>query len=212
VIGVVTGLLAEARLARPLGRAVAGGGDPDGAARAAARLADDGATALLSFGLAGGLDAAIRPGTILVPVSVRTAGRSYETDLALNLWLGGAAGTLFAAERVVASRAQKRVLRDTTGADAVDLESGAVAEIARCRGLPFAVLRAICDPAEGDLPAAALVALDGGGAIGLARVLGSVARHPGQIAALLRLAGQAAAARQALARRVGLLGIPAGTG
>ena len=205
-LGVVTGLVAEARLAAPLGRVLAGGGLPEGAALAAARLADRGATALLSFGLAGGLDAAYRSGSILVPLAVHTAARTYETDPRMNTWLGGAAGTLFAAERVVATRAQKLDLRGRTGAVAVDLESGAVAEVARCRGLPFAVLRAICDPAEGDLPPAALVALDGGGAIGLARVLGSVARHPGQIPALLRLAGQAAAARQALGRRVGLLG------
>jgi adenosylhomocysteine nucleosidase len=85
---------------------------------------------------------------------------------------------------------------------AVDLETGAVARVAAAHGLPFAVLRAICDPAERDLPPAALVALNARGAIGLARVAGSLIAWPGQVPALLRLAADAAAARRSLARRV----------
>ena len=34
------------------------------------------------------------------------------------------------------------------GADAVDLESAAVARVAERMGLPFAVLRAVCDTAD----------------------------------------------------------------
>ena len=74
-------------------------------------------------------------------------------------------------------------------------------------GLPFAVLRVICDPAERDLPPAALAALDASGAIGLARVVRSVIGRPGQLPALLRLAADAAAARRALARRVAAIAV-----
>ena len=52
-VGVIVGLAFEARLARPLGWPVAiGGGTSEGAAAAAQRLVDAGATALLSFGIA----------------------------------------------------------------------------------------------------------------------------------------------------------------
>ena len=109
---------------------------------------------------------------------------------------------MLGAEDVVASAAAKATLFAATGAAAVDLESGAVARVATEHGLPFAVLRAICDPAERDLPPAALIALDRRGAVGVMRVIGSVLAHPGQLAALLALAADAAAARRALREAV----------
>jgi adenosylhomocysteine nucleosidase len=205
MLGIVTGLAAEARLAARLGHALAGGGFPDGAAHAAARLADDGARALLSFGLAGGLSPALLPGMVMIPALVMTSQTVFTPDAALLAWLGGGSGTLLAVDHVVSSHAAKLALRQATDADAVDMESGAVAAVARARGLPFAVLRAICDPAGADLPPAALVTLDARGAIGAARLMGSLLRHPGQLPLLLRLAGDAAAARAALRRHAAAL-------
>ena len=202
-LGIVVGLAAEARIACLLGETAVGGGRPEGAAAAAERRVAGGATALLSFGLAGGLDPALHPGHILIPDCVIEAGAAYPTDPGLNRALGGAnAATLLAGEAIVAGAAAKRALWRDTGAPAIDLESGAVARVARRHGLPFAVLRAICDPAGHSLPPAALIALDGGGAIGLLRVLASVARVPRQVPALLLLARDAAAARRALVRHV----------
>jgi adenosylhomocysteine nucleosidase len=207
MLGIVTGLTAEARLAKRLGLVLAAGDAP---AQAAERLADQGATALLSFGLAGGLNPDLRPGAIIVPAFVVTDSGIFRTDAAMNAWLrGGADGVMFGGDSAVASSAGKRALWARTGADAVDMESGAVAEVASARGLRFAALRVICDPAEGDLPPAALVALDARGAIGMARVLASVMRRPSQVPALLRLSGHAAAARRALVRFADGLKLPA---
>ena len=205
-LGIVTGLTAEARIAACMGRVLAGGGSAAGAAHAAAQLADEGATSLLSFGLAGGLRASLHPGAIVIPAAVHTDDAEFVADTALAAWLGGAkAQALFASSTVVASAADKQALWRRSGADAVDMESGAVAAVAHARGLPFAVLRAVCDTADADLPPAALVALNAHGAIGLGRVVGAVLRAPGQVPALLRLASQAAAARAALIRHVALL-------
>ena len=85
------------------------------------------------------------------------------------------------------------------------MESGAVATVAAAAGVPFAVLRAICDPADRDLPRAALVGLDDAGRIAPMRVLWSLIRNPGQIGGLIALAGDAAAAREALRARVALI-------
>jgi adenosylhomocysteine nucleosidase len=138
-----------------------------------------------------------------VPGLVLTDGARFVTDGALVAWLGGQTGAaLFAAVAVVAQAVEKHALCQRTGAGAVDLESGAVAAVAQTRGLPFAVLRAVCDTANADLPPAALVALDATGAIGFGRVAGAVLRQPAQIPALLRLAAQANAARAALIRHV----------
>ena len=234
-VGVVVGLAAEARFAAPLGGHVqAGGGTPAGAEAAVARLLACGVRALLSFGLAGGLDRALRPGAVIVPGSVivprpvmrdasaggfgsENASGGYPdalppfigmpVDDALASRLGGSTGhRLLAGDVIVASAEEKRHLRETTGAAAVDLESGAVALAAARVGLPFAVLRVICDPAERTLPEAALAALDPAGGIRVLRIFGSIARRPRQIPGLLALASDAGTARRALIKRVAAVG------
>jgi adenosylhomocysteine nucleosidase len=175
-----------------------GGGAASGAERAARELVARGVTALVSFGLAGGLDPALRAGDVVIPSRVLLAGSLLATDPTL---LGHADGsTLLCGETEVASAVEKRHLFEMTGAGAVDLESGAVARVALEHGLRFAALRAICDPATRDLPPAALVALDARGAIGLLRVLRSLVARPGQLPSLLALARDAAAARRSLVR------------
>jgi len=213
-LGIVAGLAADARIARRLGEVAIGGGRPGGAAAAAERLVARGATALLSFGLAGGLDPNLHPGDIIVPVAVLDAGRRYFTDEDLCRALGGTTVSLvLAGEALVADAQAQRLLSAHTGASAVDLESGAVARVAERHRLPFAVLRAVCLPAQRSLPPAAIAALTSAGAIRPFRVLGSVVIRPWQLPALLRLALDAVLARHALARSARtLLGHLYGTG
>ncbi len=208
MIGIVVGFVAEARVARGLGGHVEiGGGGGPGAAAAAARLIDARVTGLLSFGLAGGLDPAIPAGALVIPECVLgEAGEHWPTDLALTARLGPAAGALLAASAILATRADKHAAWRRTTALAADIESGAVARAAAAHNLPFAVLRAVCDPAARDLPPAALGALDSGGAIRPGALLGSLARHPGQIGALIALGREAARARRALLDRVAAIG------
>lgn len=190
-------MAAEARIARRLGWPVGiGSAAADGLIAAGARV-------LVSFGLAGGLDPALRPGTIVVPTAVLANGECHITDPMLSRLLGGATGhVILGGEAVAATLADKRHLFDATKAAGIDLESAAVARIASSHDMPFAVLRAICDPADRALPPAALAALDATGTIGFARVVGSILRHPGQIPALLVLATDAVAARRSLLARV----------
>jgi adenosylhomocysteine nucleosidase len=202
-LGIVVGPATVARLARPLGATAIGGGLPAGAEAAAERLVGYGVSHLVSFGLCGGLDPALRPGTLLVPRQVRDGAECYATDAALAERLGGwSGGDLLAEHAVVVAASAKARLFAATGAAAMDLESGAVARVARWHGVRFAVLRAVCDPAGRDLPPAALAALDPAGAIGLRGVLASIVTNPGQLLALLCLARDAAAARRALIGRV----------
>ncbi len=201
-VGIVTGLEAEARLARRWGvPVVVGGGAAAGAASAAAGLAPR-VRALISFGLAGGLDPALQAGMLVVPARVVDGGESWDTDAGLNAALGGGTGhVLLGGGTTLATLAQKRAAW-AAGADAVDLESAAVAREARRHGLPFAALRAICDPAGRPLPRAALVALNTRGRIGLLRVLAAVLASPREVPALIGLARDAGRARAALVARV----------
>ena len=202
-VGIVTGLAAEARIARPLGIVAAGGGRPAGAEAAALRLMAQGASALVSFGLAGGLDPALPSGAVVLPATVLLDSEEWRCDPALAARLGARAlGAIYGGGQIVATRAAKSALHARTGAIAVDLESAAVARVAARFGLPFAVLRAICDPADRALPRAALVALDQAGRIGPVRVAWAVLSRPQDIPALIRLGGDAARARHALVTRV----------
>ncbi len=200
----MVGLVAEARIVHRLGLPVAvGGGTTDGAHAAACSLMTAGASALISFGLAGGLDPALRPGALIVPATVIARDDRFAADADLSRMLGGVTDdVVLGAGAVITSVAEKRRLHQQTGATAADLESGAVARVAAARGVPFAVLRAICDPAERALPPAALAALDVRGAIGVWRVAASLVARPGQLPGLLALAADAMAARRSLVARV----------
>jgi adenosylhomocysteine nucleosidase len=188
----VTGMRAEAEVARRLGlEAVCGGGHPPATAAAIRRAIDAGAEALLSFGIAGGLAPDLRPGTIIVADGVVGASRAP-----LALPVDARRGPVTAAESIVAESAAKAALQARTGALCVDLESGLVA----ASGLPYGVLRAIGDPAERSLPPAALVGLKPDGTPDVAAVLRSLARAPGQLPSLLRVALEARTALRALAR------------
>lgn len=198
--GFVVGLTAEARVAECFGYPVCvGGGTPAGAADAAYQLVEQGVNALVSFGFAGGLDPALRPGALIIPSAILSEGHSYAAEPTLADRFGGLTGHRLVADSLAATDAvAKRRLHAATGAHAIDLESGSVARVALAHSLPFVVVRAISDAADRDLPPAALLAVDKRGRIDLIRVLGSLLRQPKQLPALLALASDAAAARRSL--------------
>jgi hypothetical protein len=92
------------------------------------------------------------------------------------------------------------------------MESHIVGRIAAESGLPFAILRVIVDPAEHQLPPAALVGMRSDGAIDVSAVVVSLAGNPGQLPALMRLAVDTGRARAALLRCHNLLGPGLGFG
>lgn len=206
MIGIVVGLDAEARIAARLPGHVevaVGGGTADGARRAAERLLGRGASALVSFGLAGGLSPDLSAGALVVPRRVFAGDASFATDRSLCAALGGATPhDLLHSERIVGAVEEKRRLFQETKCAALDMESGAVARAALAEAKPFAVLRAVCDPAGRALPPVAFLALSADGKVGLRAVTRGIARHPGQIATLVALGRDAYAARRALASRV----------
>lgn len=200
-IGLVVGMRAEARLARRLSPRIGiGGGTAAGAEAAARLLVAEGAEALVSFGLAGGLQPLLRHGKILIPGEIRLlTGERLPTDPELSKRLGGPTEhAILGGDQIVIEPSAKLLLWKQTGGAAVDLESAAVAKVAGEYGLPCAALRVICDPASRRLPAAALSGLDSAGRIALGRVLRALAVRPWQIVGLLDLAVDAFVARRAL--------------
>lgn len=185
-------------------RIAVGGGTAQGAETAARQLVADGALALASIGLAGGLQPLLMPGKILIPREiVLESGQRFPTDPELSRLLGGAtAHSILGGARAVVKAWEKKQLWTLSGGAAVDLESGAVARIAEEYGLPSAALRVICDPATRNLPPAALAALNPDGKVAFRSVLQALATDPWQIPNLLSLANDAYHARRALVRHL----------
>ncbi len=201
MLAIIVGLVSEARIAARLGHPVAiGGGTAEGATRAAQHLIDQGATALLSFGIAGGLDPALSPGTLINPVAILDGPTRYPTTPTLIPWAPPPAHILAGTDTPAATAREKATLHQT-GAVAVDMESHAVARLATAHNLPFAALRAIADPATTTLPCAALIPLTDGRP-NLPRILVSLATNPAQLPQLLHLARHAAAAHAALRKAI----------
>lgn len=216
-VGIVTGLASEqACLSRGNGvRVVCAGASSVRARALAEELAEAGCTALISFGLAGGLDPALESGTLLLPRVVLTPdGRRYSTDAAWRQRLVEAigdrlprcAGAVAGVDAPLAASADKASLYEATGAAAVDMESHAVAEVAARRALPVLVVRAVADPAGESIPRwlDGVVAPDGRPRLGA--VLAGVGGHPGDLTTLVRLALASRRAMTSLRRVAALVG------
>lgn len=212
MLGILTGLAQEAEIARRISPLVAcSASDPARAERLARDLVGRGATALLSFGIAGGLSPDLATGKLVIGSAVATGANVYpcDPDLAARIegvLPGAVRGDVWGGDVIVDTAAAKALLHRDSGAVIVDLESAAVAAAAAEAGLPFGVLRAVADPAAHGLPPAALVGLDAEGRPAIGPVLRALARSPGQLPALIRLGRQSSVAMAALLAAAGTLG------
>lgn len=176
------------------------------ASAAALALLRQGADALLSFGLAGGLDPTLPAGRIFLPAGVLAADHgSFQTSPAWQARVAGALaqflpvtdGSLLTSLVAVTSIKDKEALFRDTGARAVDMESAAVAHVAAVHRLPFLVARVIVDTATDALPGSVMAASQSG-AFQAWRLMTALARTPGEIIDLIRLARRFRAARSSL--------------
>jgi hopanoid-associated phosphorylase len=168
---------------------------------------------VISWGLCGGLDPRLRPGDLILGSEVVSDERALTTDAAVTASLAErlrGAGMRVAVERFASSDAPvvtvaaKASLIRRTEAAAVDMESRIAGEYALQQRIPFAILRAVADPAERNLPPLALKAVGADGGVKAHRVIGELIRSPWQLAGLRALAADSRAAFQAL-ERCGLL-------
>lgn len=203
----VTGLKLEAWLARgPRIISVSGGGDSRALALELERAMAAKPSAIISFGIAGGLAPGLAPGARLVARAIVTEnGERFACDEAwakrLSLRLGGAPLVeLVGLDAPVVDPAEKRALFVRTGAVAADMESHLAARTAAAHGLPFAAFRVVTDPAERQLPQAALAGMRPDGGIALGAIARAILRDPSQVAQLVRTARDAAAGFRALSR------------
>ena len=209
IVGAVAALAAEARALRPaLARVPASGPqlrlERSGvgrvaATRAAERLVSCGAGALVSWGVAGALDAALRPGSLCLPRAVLDGDEALATSAAWRAAVVAAldrhalplseAPLLSGVAGAIATPADKRAAGAASGAVAVDMESAAVMRVARAAGLPCLVVRTIVDSAHDAIPSS-IVRASRSGPVRLGPLLAGLLLAPTELAGLLRLAGR----------------------
>ena len=183
-----------------------------GAARArlaAGALLENGATALVSWGFAGGLLPGLPAGSLILPENVIAADQIvYPVDSAwherlcrqLQGFAGLYKGPLAESPAMLASCVEKKRLFSRTGAIAVDMESASMALSAKKARVPFMVIRAITDPAEMVIPQSIQNSVDEFGRVWFSRVIQGVVKHPMDLPLLVRLGRNFRAARAALAK------------
>jgi adenosylhomocysteine nucleosidase len=166
------------------------------AAEAAARaLVDAGVAALMTFGMAGGLDPALQAGSVVLPCELIAAdgtrfvaSRPWRERVAAAVSpLAVSAGNLLTSTRAIDTPSGKSAAFRDTGAAAVDMESAVVAAVAAQHNLPFIAVRVIVDTAADTLPRA-VVNASRLGKVRIGRLIAGLIVAPGDIAALIRLA------------------------
>ncbi len=124
------------------------------AEQAARQLLDEGATALLSWGVAGALVEPLEAGDLVVPERVASGDACVDVDpewrrqMMRRLETAGLhvrGGALWCHPRIVAAPAHKAQLAREHGVAIVDMESAAVARVANQAGVPFMAVKAVCD-------------------------------------------------------------------
>ncbi|MGA7801688.1 MAG: purine phosphorylase [Gammaproteobacteria bacterium] len=197
-----------ARLSEGLWVSLSGIG-PQRAVAAGEQLLANGATALVSWGNAGALDGRLAAGDLMLPRQIiGSDGSLYWAD---KRWHGRLCerlagrftvhtGALAQSPCLVATRTEKRSLHNRVRAMAVDMESGALAQLAARRRVPYLAVRAITDTAVMGIPRSVVNAIDAAGRVRLMRLLGGILMHPGDLRALVHLGRNFRAARSTLAR------------
>ncbi|AOI86989.1 hypothetical protein WK39_29630 [Burkholderia cepacia] len=205
----VTGMAFEARIARGDGVEAVFAARADRLERALTEATARGCAGIVSFGTAGGLAPDLAPGALVIANAIDGPFGRVETDTrwstrlvaALHdtpVWARVTRGTIAAVGAPVVSEQEKTALHRAKGALAVDMESHIAAAFAAARGVPFAVCRAIVDPAWRTLPSAATAGLRDDGSTAILPILRELLKQPSQLGPLLQVAGDARAARTTL--------------
>jgi hopanoid-associated phosphorylase len=208
---VITGLAQESRIAAGPGvsHIVCSGSDPGHLRTQLSGLDASGLKAVISFGIAGGLDPSLQSGDVVVATAVMAEQGTWKVPPAVVSAMAGRVrtsgiavteGALVGVEEPVLLPTTKAEMRAATDAIAVDMESHIGAAYAAEHALPFAAVRVISDPAERALPTLAKGALKSDGRVDFAAIFSGLARAPSEFSTLLRAGGDAGRAFAGLRR------------
>jgi adenosylhomocysteine nucleosidase len=147
---------------------------------------------VLSCGFAGGLNPALQVGSVVFHAD-------EEAALAPELILAGAIpGSFHFSDRVAVTVAEKKLLREKTGADAVEMESEVIRTLCRNAGIPSATIRVISDTANENLPLDFNALMSPEETLDYWKLAWALLKSPRKIGSLLRFQRQIKGAAQKL--------------
>ncbi len=170
-------------------------------------LVAKGVARLMSWGCAAALSASLKPGDLIladklidaenIEMAVNTDWYSYAKN-SLAKFIVVHSGSLAESISIVSSSMDKKQVHSITGAVALDMESIAIAKVARQYNLPFLSIRVIADPVNMSLPLAINYSLNDQGDIMLGKLLLFLFLHPAELPGLIKLGLHFNAAKKTL--------------
>ena len=149
---------------------------------------------VLTCGFAGGLNPDLKLGDVVSEPGIR------NPEVGVKLAAAGAKpARFFCADRIAVTIAEKKRLREQTGADAVEMESAAIHAVCAEHGIPCATTRVISDTADEDLPLDFNALAKPDKNLDIGKLLLAVAKSPRKIGALMKLQKQTRFAAERLA-------------
>lgn len=159
-------------------------------------LRDVGCGLIVSWGTAGALSPQLKAGDLYLPEDVLSRQGSRlaadpEWRARFTAVVAGrravVSGTLLDSAAIVTEPLHKHQLLESTGAGAVDMESGPVAEVCVSLGLPFLAIRSIIDEADDRLPEPIARCITASGALRGPALAAALVLNPGHWSTLARL-------------------------
>jgi adenosylhomocysteine nucleosidase len=163
-------------------------------------LATNSPKLVLTCGFAGGLNPDLKAGDVVFEVvnaplapslspqsGERASARTGEGLSSKLLAAGAKQAKFFCADRIATTAAEKKKLRDETGADAVEMESEVIHAVCRERDIPCVTVRVISDSVNEDLPLDFNAMAKPDMSLDYGKLTLTIAKSPGKIGALLKL-------------------------
>jgi nucleoside phosphorylase len=135
---------------------------------------------VFTCGFAGGLDTGLKIGDVIF----ETLDEKLRASLVA---IGAKPVKFFCADHIATTVAEKKKLREETGADAVDMESAVIHAVCAERGILCATVRVISDTANEDLPLDFNALAKPDKNLDFGKLFLAIARSPGKISALMEL-------------------------
>lgn len=216
-IGIVCGLKSEANAVRESMKAAGidackvkigvSGANADRAEEITQGFLDEGAKGIISAGLCGGLDPALKTGDLILGERVVSA----QGDIVIaDKRLSAAADkfsprhvAIFGSDEIVDSIEKKQALFQRYAAETVDMESHGAARAAAKAEIPFIAIRVVADGSARALPKAALRAVTPSGGVNVMNVLVDCVKAPQQFEEIFALGRDSGAATEVLRRDFG---------
>ena len=161
-------------------------------------LATNSPNKVFTCGFAGGLNPDLKLGDVVF--ENRNQSEPPYVGCHGELMAAGAKpAKFFCADRIATTVAEKKQLRDQTGADAVEMESAAIHAVCMEKGIPCITVRVISDTANEDLPLDFNALAKPDKSLDFGKLAWAIAKSPGKIGALMELQKKTSFAARQLA-------------